>query len=109
MFRATSGSVIVSIVGALIVFGIWRQLARRKQWSLLLGVASALALAGVYFASAMVLMRLAHLQLDPPQVPGEVSLGVHFIHPGALHKLAPLCAIVVTWVLALRFTRLRAQ
>jgi hypothetical protein len=101
MFVATAASIVVAAAGAVLAFAAWVRVSRRVGLPLLSGFFSVLALGVVYVVSAIVLMAVVHYQLDP-RVAGDFSLGITFIHPGLLHKVAPLAAIIVTWLFLLR-------
>jgi hypothetical protein len=63
---------------------------------------------GVYVASMIALYVVADRQVNPP-IEGfrEFGIGYTYIHPGPLHKLAPLLFITITWILLSRFRRRR--
>lgn len=98
IFGAVVASIATDSVGTVLVSAAWMFVTRRTGLPIVSGFLSVLELGAVYIASVAVLLQVAHYQLDPPRVPGELSFGFTCILLGLLHKLAPLIAVLITWV-----------
>ena len=108
MLVATLVAMFVAAIGAVVAFGVHSWLLRTTQMRLVSGVVAIVLISAAYVASIFALFIAADRQVNPPIVGfREFGIGYTFVHPGPLHKGAPVLAIVATWLSLARMSRRR--